>query len=204
MLKSFNSANRGRRAWDTAGILRIVVGVLLVASVVATGLVLWPPGGSAEDLDRQLTSLTAQVASRTRQLEQSKLHAASIDRGRSEGDQFLTDYFLASRTASSTVVSELDNAASVAKITPREHAYNLEPIEGSDTLMRMSVTASYEGTYANLLRFVHELDRSPRLIIIESLTAAPMQGSEQLTVSLKLDTFVRDDGSGTGVGAAGQ
>jgi hypothetical protein len=204
MLKSFSNANRGRRAWDTAGMLRIVVGVLLLASVIATGLVLWPPGGSAEDLDRQLTSLTAQVAARTRQLEQSKLHAASIDRGRSEGDQFLTDYFLASRTASSTVVSELDNAASVAKISPREHAYNLEPIEGSDTLMRMSVTASYEGTYANLLRFVHELDRSPRLIIIESLTAAPMQGSEQLTVSLKLDTFVRDDGSGMGAGAAGQ
>jgi hypothetical protein len=203
MLKNFKLGN-SRRSWDTAAILRIVVGVLLLGSVIATGLVLWPPGGSAEDLDRQLTSLETQVSSRSRQLEQSKLHAASIDRGRSEGDQFLTDYFLASRVASSTVVSELDNAASLAKISPREHTYNLEPIEGSDTLIRMSVTATYEGTYANLLRFVHELDRSPRLIIIESLTAAPMQGSEQLTVSMKLDTFVRDDGTGMVAGVAGQ
>jgi len=201
---TFTNAGGGRRAWDTAAILRIVVGVLLLASVIATGLVLWPPGGSAEDLDQQLTSLQAQVLSRTRQLEQSKLHAASIDRGRSEGDQFLNDYFLASRTASSTVVSELETAASLAKISQREQANNLEPIEGSDTLSRMSITASYEGTYANLLRFVHELDRSPRLIIIESLTAAPMQGSEQLTVSLKLDTFVRDDGTGMAAGVAGQ
>ncbi len=204
MLKSFSTftnVGKHRRSFDTAAILRIVVGVLLLASVIATGLVLWPPGGSAEDLDRQLTSLQAQVLSRSRQLEQSKLHASSIDSGRSEGDQFLNDYFLPSRTASSTVVSELDNAATVAKISQRERSYTLDPIEGSDTLSRMSVTASYEGSYDNLLRFMHELDRSPRLIIIESLTAAPMQGSEQLTVSFKLDTFVRDDGTGMAAGA---
>ena len=39
----------------------------------------------------------------------------------------------------------------------------------------MSITANYEGTYANLMRFVHELDRSPRLLIIEALNAAPQQ-----------------------------
>ena len=202
MLKNFSGA---RRNIDKVAILRITVGVLLLLSVIATGLVLWPPGGSAEDLDRQLTSLQAQVTSRTRELERSKQHAASIDRGRSEGDQFLNDYFLASRTASSTVVGELDAAASVAKISMREHAYTLDPIEGSDTLSRMSITASYEGPYANVMRFVHEIDRSPGLLIIESLQAAPMQGSDVLTVSLKLDTFVRDDGRGSAAaGVAGQ
>jgi hypothetical protein len=44
---------------------------------------------------------------------------------------------------------------------------------------------------------VHEIDKSPRLLIIESLTASPLQGSDKLTVSMKLDTLVRDDGAGT-------
>ncbi len=60
----------------------------------------------------------------------------------------------------------------------------------------MSITATYEGTYADLMRFVHEIDPSPRLLIIESLNAAPKQGPGKLiTVSMKLDTFVRDDGA---------
>jgi hypothetical protein len=43
---------------------------------------------------------------------------------------------------------------------------------------------------------VHEIDMSQRLLIIESLNAAPIQGPAKLiTVSLKLDTFVRDDGA---------
>jgi hypothetical protein len=52
---------------------------------------------------------------------------------------------------------------------------------------------------------VHEIDRSPRLLIIESLTAAPQAGSDDLNVSMKLDTFVRDNGEPVrGDGAAGQ
>jgi type IV pilus assembly protein PilO len=57
----------------------------------------------------------------------------------------------------------------------------------------MSITATYEGTYADLLHFVHELDRSSKLVIIESLNAAPQQGTNLLSVALKLDTFVRED-----------
>ena len=65
---------------------------------------------------------------------------------------------------------------------------------GSDTLSMMSISANYEGTYANLMRFVHELDRSPRLLIIEGLNAAPQATGGTLNISMKIDTFVRDDG----------
>ncbi len=59
----------------------------------------------------------------------------------------------------------------------------------------MSISANYEGTYANLMRFVHELDRSPRLLIIEGLNAAPEQSGGNLNISMKIDTFVREDGA---------
>jgi Tfp pilus assembly protein PilO len=89
----------------------------------------------------------------------------------------------------------LIDAADRAKIKPKEHAYATEPIEGSDSLSMMSISANYEGTYANLMRFVHEIDRSPRLLIIEALNAAPEQSGGTLNISMKIDTFVRDDGS---------
>ena len=177
-------------------IVRAVLGLLLLANLVAAGLVLFPPGGSAEQLEREFVDLQSQIRSRTSVLEGTRLHAAAVEKGRSEGDQFLGNYFLPSRTAFSTVISDLQDAASQTKIKAREASYSLEPVEGSDTLSLMSITAAYEGTYADLLRFVHQIDTAPRLLIIESLNAAPMQGPGKLiTVSMKLDTFVRDDGA---------
>ena len=42
-------------------ILRVIVGVLLAANLIAAGILLFPPGGSAEDLEKQLASLQAQA-----------------------------------------------------------------------------------------------------------------------------------------------
>ena len=178
-----------------ATIWRIVLGVLIAANLVAAALVMYPPGGSADELEQQRASLEAQAKTRRAQLALTTQHAAAVEKGRSEGEQFLGDYFLARRTAYSTLLSELVAAADQAKIKPKEHAYATEAIEGSDSLSLMTITANYEGTYANLMRFVHEIDLSPRMLIIEALSAAPQQNGV-LTISMKLDAFVREDGSG--------
>jgi hypothetical protein len=87
----------------------------------------------------------------------------------------------------------LGNAAAGSKIKEKDRSIAFEPIDGSDTLSMMSITMNYEGEYKDLLHFVHELDRSPSLMIIESLNAAPQAGTGILSVSIKLDTFVRED-----------
>ena len=58
----------------------------------------------------------------------------------------------------------------------------------------MSISAAYEGNYTSLLKFVNLLDKSPRFLIIEGLTAAPQQSNaaDLLNVVIKLDTFVRE------------
>lgn len=174
---------------------RIVLGVLLAANVIAAGLVLYPPGGSADSLERQVAELQSRAASNRAQLAATRQHVAAVEKGRTEGDQFLGNYFLARRTAYSTLLSELVEAADRSRIKPKEHAYATEPIEGSDTLSMMTISANYEGTYANLMRFVHEIDKSPRMLIIEGLNAAPQQTGGTLNVSMKIDAFVREDGS---------
>ncbi|HLX41902.1 MAG TPA: hypothetical protein VKR43_00635 [Bryobacteraceae bacterium] len=179
---------------DPQTLVRTVLGVLLAANLIAAGLVLFPPGGSAEDLEQQRISLQSQLKARQATLERTRQHATAVEKGRSEGDQFLSGYFLSSRTAFSSVLSQLEAAASQSKIKQRERGFSTEPIEGSDSLSMMSITAAYEGTYGDLMHFVHELDRSPNLLVVESLTAAPLANSPTLTVSMKFDTFVRDEG----------
>jgi len=189
MPRNFNGAPGITLGW------RVALGMLLVLTIAAAWIVLYPPGGSADELRQQLAALEAQAAAKQALLASTRQHVAAVERGRTEGDRFLNQYFLTRRTAYSTLLSELVSAADSAKIKPKEHAYATEPIEGSDSLSMMSISANYEGTYANLMRFVHELDRSPRLLIIEALNAAPEQSGGTLNISMKIDTFVRDDGS---------
>jgi Tfp pilus assembly protein PilO len=180
---------------DPRIVARALAGILAAANLVAAALVVFPPGGSADELARQLASLQSQTALQREQLVRTRQHVAAVEKGREEGNEFLGDYFLARRTAYSTLLSELVSAADESKIKPKEHAYSTEPIEGSDSLSMMTITANYEGSYSNLMRFIHQIDSSPRLLIIEGLNAAPQQGSGILNISMKIDTFVREDGS---------
>jgi Tfp pilus assembly protein PilO len=199
MPRNSKSASGGSR--DPRLLVRIVLGVLVAANLAAAALELFPPGGSAEDLQRQMVSLQSQISSNQALLERTRQHLAAVEKGRNEGDRFLSGYFLARRTAGLTLLGELHEAASRSKIKPKENSFALEPIEGSDSLNMLTITYNLEGAYPDVLSFVHELDRSPRLLIIESLSAAPQQGTNALSVSMKIDAFVRDDASAQAAGA---
>src|SRR5436305_519288 len=101
---------------DPVVMMRTVLGVLAAANLIAGGLVLFPPGGSAEELEHQRATLLGQVRSQQALLEQTKQHANAVERGRAEGDQFLTQYFLRQRTAFSTVLSDLESAAKQSQL----------------------------------------------------------------------------------------
>jgi len=173
--------------------IRIILGGLLALNLIAVGLVLYPPGGSADDLEHELAALQSQLMQKRALVDRTRLNVAAIEKARGEGDHFLANYFLSRRTADSALLSELTAAATKAQIKERDRAQTTEYIEGSDSLSMMTISANYEGTYKNLLSFINELDHSNQLLIIESMSAAPQQGSNILTVSMKIDAFIRDD-----------
>jgi hypothetical protein len=183
----------GGQAQDLKRNFRIALGVLLALNLIAAGLVLYPPGGSADDLESELASLQTQVMQKRALLERTRFNVVAIEKARGEGDQFLDNHFLTRRTADSALLAELTAAANKAQIRERDRAQTTEFIEGSDSLAMMTITANYEGTYRNLLNFINELDHSGQLLIIESMSAAPQQGSNTLTVSMKIDAFIRED-----------
>jgi hypothetical protein len=199
--KSQGPGGRAKRR-DVRQTIRIVLGSLLALNVIAAGLLLFPPGGSADDLEREQASLQSQVVQKRALLERTRLNVAAIEKAREEGNQFLNSYFLNRRIADSTLLSALTEAANKAQIKERDRAQTTEYIEGSDSLSMMTISANYEGTYKNLLNFIGELDHSKQLLIIESMSAAPQQGSNVLTVSMKIDAFIRDDSAAPAVETA--
>ena len=190
------------KARDTKTLVRLGLGLLLLLNLALFALVLYPPGGSASDLETQLQALRSGIQRKRLQLDRTRALAAKVQKGREQGDTFLGQYFLNQRLAYSQVLADLNAAARQAQIKPREASFELLPIEGSDDLSMMTITANFEGTYADLMQFVRVLDRLDRLVIIESLQASPQQGRPVLDVRLKLDTFVRDDGNALPPGAS--
>ena len=186
-------ATAAAKGINKAQIARIALGVLVVLNLVAAGLVLYPPGGSAEALEQDLVRLQAQVRQAKTKLDESKQHSAAVEKGRGAADEFLGKYFVTRRTVPSTLLTELNQIAQRAGIKDRGNAFSIDLIDGSETLGMVTITANFEGTYRNLLSFVREIDRSSSLLIIESLNAAPQQGSNVLTVAIKMEAFVRED-----------
>jgi Tfp pilus assembly protein PilO len=169
---------------------------LVAANLVAAYFVFRPIGGSAQDLAEEALQMHTQIRQEQGTLDRTRVLAGKIEKGRGEGDQFMATYFLPRRTAYSTIMSELNQLAVDAKITPRDSAWALEPVEGSNTLDMLLISANFEGTYPDLVHFVNLLDKSDRLLIIESLNATPQQSGGRLNVMLKLDTFVQEEGAG--------
>jgi hypothetical protein len=197
MLRS--SDVRGRfSAWPASNprtLIRVGLGVLAAANLVALYFVIRPIGGSAQELAQQSLDMRSAIRQQQGVLERTRLLAGKIQSGRGEGDQFMGHYFLPRRSAYSTIIAELNDLAGQSKITPRDSALALEAVDGSDTLDMMQISANFEGLYPDVIRFINLIDKSDRLLIVESLNATPQQSGGRLNVMLKLDTFVREDGS---------
>lgn len=171
---------------------RVILGVLLFANLMAVWMVLSPVGGSVEQLEQQIGSLRDQIQQRKTAIGRLKNITSRVDTARVATDQFFTSYFMDRRTAASTIVSELATLSKEAGLKPLEHSFTFDQVEGSDDIEMMSIVGNYEGTYGDLLQYLNRLDKSRRFLIVDSLVATPVQGTGNLRMSLRMNSFVRD------------
>lgn len=184
----------GRLGKDPRLTARVALGALLVANLAAAAVVLHPWGGSPEDLQRQLATLSRDAQQRETATARLRAIAGAVEKTRAEADQFFNENFLDRRTAYSTVLTELNALAEKAGVTARDHSFSYEPVEGSDTLALMVVSGNYEGSYADLVELISLIDRSPRFLTIERLQASPIQSQGTLAINVRLNLFVKGEG----------
>jgi type IV pilus assembly protein PilO len=172
--------------------MRALLGALLLVNLVAAVIAFKPFGGGADDLRRERQGLQQQLAQLQAQVASSRRLAAKVQTARTEGDKFLNEYVADRRVMTSTIYGELVQMAKNSGITVLPTTFSIDPIEGSDTLHMMTISAGCTGTYPNLAKFVNLVDKSERFLIIESMVAAPLQAGQNLNVALKIDTFIKD------------
>ena len=185
-----------RRPLDRPTQVRIALGILLGLNLLLVWFVFHPPGGSFEDLESRIVTTRQQIVARQQAILRLARAQDKTETARSAGDAFLSQYFLPRQHAYSQIEIDLAQAAKSGGIRAKDRTFNYEQVEGSDTLGMLTVSANFEGTYADLIQFVNQVDRAPRLLILESLTAQPVQGSPTLAISMKLDAFFRFEDAG--------
>jgi Tfp pilus assembly protein PilO len=193
MLRNFEwlfaggSGMRGARFW-----LQFTGALLALLNGVALFFYLDPPGGSRRQLSAESLQIRNQIAATRGQTQRLSSVAAKVQLAGTESSDFETKYFLPQRTAYAAVISEIQRMAKASGLQERDAIFNEEPVEGSADLSVLNTTASYEGTYANLMRFVYEVDHSPMLLMLENLQAAPQQKGGQIATSIRFQAIVQE------------
>lgn len=178
---------------DPRVVIRVLLGALLLANVIAAGFAFHLFDESPERIAVEVQHTRQQVLAAVMKLNRTRILAGKVDKGRDEGTHFISTYMTSRRQTYSTILGELDQIASQTGMKSKDTLLGLDAIQGTDSLDVMTVTASFEGTYQNLVKFINQLDKSKRFLIIESLAAVPQQNGNILQVTLKLNTFVKDD-----------
>jgi Tfp pilus assembly protein PilO len=172
--------------------VRIALGTLVAANLVAAVLMLKPWEGSADSLRQQAASISQELKQKQFSVKRLEHVVENVQKARSDGDTFMASNLMSRTTLSSSLLDELDKMAHTAGIKQKEVAFTFEPVEGTDVLTRSEITANYDGAYTDLMHFLNLLDHSPRLLIVDSLAAAPQPPGQVLGITIKLVTFVRE------------
>ena len=180
---------------DRRMVVRSALGALLLANLVAAVFAFHVLGGSPQDLADQMRSKQRDLAWQLQQTERMRTLVAKVQQAKVEGDKYLDDCTMERASAYSTLIGDLNRMAAESGMQTKESSYVLDPVEGSDQIEQLTISANFEGSYGNLTKLVNLLDKSQRFLIIDSMQASP-QSNGALNVNIRLDTFVRQTAGG--------
>lgn len=180
--------------------LRVTAALLAVLNGVALFLYLDPPGGSRRELTEESLQVRNEIKATRASALRLKTVAAKVQLGSTQSSQFESVFFLPRRVAYQRVIEELQRMATASGMQERDTVFTSEPIEGTADLTLLNASARFEGTYDSFLHFLYEVDRTPMLLMLDRLQAAPQQTGGRINSELRFQAIIREDGSEAGGG----
>ena len=177
---------RGPQFW-----LQSAVGALALLNLVALYFYIAPPGGTRAELTAQSQHLRTQVAAARGQTNKLKRVSTRVQLGGEQSVNFESQYVFPKRQAYEAVIAEIQRMAQGANLNQREGTWSEEAIEGTPDLTVLTNTTNFEGSYPSLMKFLYEVDRSSKLLMLDTLTATP-QKAGQVTAQMKFQAIIRD------------
>lgn len=180
---------QGARYW-----LQVTCAALALLNGIALFLYLDPPGGTRRELIQESSQVRNEIAATRTSAVRLKTVAAKVQLGNSQSSAFESIYFLPRRAAYQRVIGELQRMAQASGLQEGDRVYSEEPIEGTANLTLLNIAANnYQGTYDNLMHFLYEVDKSPMLLMLDTLLASPQQTGGRINASLRFQAIIQED-----------
>jgi Tfp pilus assembly protein PilO len=168
--------------------LLVVVGVLLLLSLGAIGLLVSPVGRSRGAREQEYERLRMEKIEKTRTAAPVQGMDKKIEAAREEETQFNRERLVQHYSVMSEQLSRIASEAGVNVSTVKydEHTDKSIPL-GFDAIL---ITIQLQGSYAQDMRFINAVERQKMMLLIDAITFGGIKG-DTLTVSVHMSTFLR-------------
>ena len=166
--------------------LTVAIAAMVVADVVAAGILFSPLVGSSDSRRTQIRELTAELAKKTHDVAPLKGMDKKIVLAKDQIGDFYKARFAAS---DSELTTELGKLAQENGIHIQSARYKEEDPETSG-IVPIEIEGSFSGDYLQLVRFINTLERSKMFFTVDSVDLAG-EGTGSVRLQIGLHSYLR-------------
>ncbi|HTR25143.1 MAG TPA: GspMb/PilO family protein [Terriglobales bacterium] len=166
--------------------LTIAIAAMVVADIVAAGILFSPLVGSADSRRAQIRQLTADLARKTHDVQPLHDMPKKMDLAKSQIGDFYKGRFAA---RDSELTTELGRLASENGVRIQQARYKEEDPEASG-IVPVQIEGSFSGDYLQLVRFINTLERSKMFFTVDSVDLAG-EGAGPVRLQIGLHSYLR-------------
>jgi Tfp pilus assembly protein PilO len=168
--------------------LKIAIGAMLAADVVAVAVLFSPLVGSADSRQLQLNLLRVELTKKTREVEPLRGMDKKIVLAKEQIGAFYKDRFAAK---DSDLLDELGKLAPANGVRMQQAKYKEEDAESSG-IIPVEIQGSFSGDYLHLVRFINALERSKVFFAVDSVDlAGESAGPVKLEITIHSYLYLR-------------
>jgi Tfp pilus assembly protein PilO len=166
--------------------LKVAVAAMVVADVIAVGLLFSPLVGSAESRQTQLNQMFAEYRKKTRDVEPLRGMPQKVVLAKNQIGDFYKDRFAAK---DSELTTELGKLATENGIHILSAKYKEEDPETSG-VVPVEIQGSFAGDYLQLVRFINTVERSKMFFTVDGVDLAG-ESKGPVHLSIMLHSYLR-------------
>src|SRR5580700_3549649 len=161
--------------------LKIALGAMLAADVIAAAILFSPLVGSEQSRTEQLNQMRIELLKKNRDVTPLRGMDKKIGVAKQQIGEFYKERFAAS---DSELLRELGQLATENKIPMQHMSYKEEAPETSGVIP-LEIGGTFTGDYLQLVRFINTLERSKLFIAVDSVDlAGETAGSMRLQITM--------------------
>ena len=166
--------------------LKIAVAAMVVADVIAVGVLFSPLVGSAESRQTQLNQMFAEYRKKTRDVEPLRGMPQKIVLAKNQIGDFYKDRFAAKDSELTTKLGKLAAENGIHILSAK---YKEEDPETSG-VVPVEIQGSFAGDYLQLVRFINTVERSRMFFTVDGVDLAG-ESKGPVHLSIMLHSYLR-------------